>query len=413
MFWALIRKDLVRRWRSPASTLVMLAFPFMMAGLIGAVSGGTGGDPEFTLKVFLLDREDGVLGGFLAGASQQRDDGANLEIVPVGEEGFARMEQGEASAMLIIPEGFSDRLLDGEDVSLQLVLNPAESIKPEIARQGAEVIATYLDVLVKSAGDRLGHLRDLIDADEMPPLVVVTAITGEIYAEMVRAEPILFPPVVRVVRDKEAGEKTEQANVFGYVLVMVSVMSVIFVAIRAVTDLYEDQRTGMLRRQLATPLSVSRLVAAKCVFAALFGAAVMAILLVAGAFFGWFGSGVPVPSVLLHAVAFSMSAAGLITVVVALVRTEKQAGILSWVLVMVMGVLGGSMFPLEMIPGAIQQFSRFTLNYWAIEGFLDLMVRGRGAAAALPATAVLAGVGLVLLTLGQFLMKRRLREALR
>jgi ABC-2 type transport system permease protein len=413
MFWALIRKDLVRRWRSPASTLVMLAFPFMMAGLIGSVSGGSGGEPEFTLKVFLLDREDGVLGGFLSGASQQRDDGANLEIVPVGEEGFARMEKGEASAMLIIPERFTDRLLDGEDVSLQLVLNPAESIKPEIARQGAEVIATYLDVLVKSAGDRLDHLRDLIDADEMPPLVVVTAITGEIYAEMVRAEPILFPPVVRVVRDKAAGEKAEQANVFGYILVMVSVMSVIFVAIRAVSDLYEDQRTGMLRRQLATPLSVSRLVAAKCVFAALFGAVVMAILLVAGAFFGWFGSGVPVASVLLHAVAFSMSAAGLITVVVALVRTEKQAGILSWVLVMVMSALGGSMFPLEMIPPAIQQFSRFTLNYWAIEGFLDLMVRGRGAAAALPATALLAGVGLALLIIGQHLMKRRLREALR
>ena len=413
MFWALIRKDLVRRWRSPASTLVMLAFPFMMAGLIGSISGGSGGEPEFTLKVFLLDREDGVLGGFLAGASQQRDDGNNLEIVPVGEEGFARMEKGEASAMLIIPERFTDRLLDGEDVSLQLVLNPAESIKPEIARQGAEVIATYLDVLVQSGGDRLGHLRDLLDADEMPPLVVVTAITGEIYAEMVRAEPILFPPVVRVVRDKAAGEKTEQANVFGYILVMVSVMSVIFVAIRAVTDLYEDQRTGMLRRQLGTPLSVSRLVAAKCVFAALFGAAVMAILLVAGAFFGWFGSGVPVVSVLLHAVAFSMSAAGLITVVVALVRTEKQAGIVSWVLVMVMSVLGGSMLPLEMIPPAIQQFSRFTLNYWAIEGFLDLMVRGRGAAAALPATALLAGLGVVLLTIGQHLMKRRLREALR
>jgi len=413
MFWALIRKDLVRRWRSPASTLVMLAFPFMMAGLIGAVSGGAGGEPEFTLKVFLLDREDGVLGGFLSGASQQRDDGTTLEIVPVGEEGFARMEQGEASAMLVIPERFTDRLLDGEDVSLQLVLNPAESIKPEIARQGAEVIATYLDVLVKSAGDRLGHLRDLLDADEMPPLVVVTAITGEIYGEMVRAEPILFPPVVRVVRDKEAGEKAEQASVFGYVLVMVSVMSVVFVAIRAVSDLYEDQRTGMLRRQLATPLSVSRLVAAKCVFAALFGAAVMAILLVAGAFFGWFGSGVPVASVLLHAVAFSMAAAGLITVVVALVRTEKQAGILSWVVVMVMSVLGGSMFPLEMIPEAIQRFSRFTLNYWAIEGFLDLMVRGRGAASALPATALLAGVGVALLVIGQHLMKRRLREALR
>jgi len=413
MFWALIRKDLVRRWRSPASTLVMLAFPFMMAGLIGSISGGGGGEPEFTLKVFLLDREDGVLGGFLAGASQQRDDGSNLEIVPVGEEGFARMEKGEASAMLVIPEGFSDRLLDGEDVALDLVLNPAESIKPEIARQGAEVIATYLDVLVKSAGDRLGRLRDLIDAEEMPPLVAVTAITWETYAAMVRAEPILFPPVVRVVRDKAAGETTEQASVYGYILVMVSVMSVIFVAIRAVSDLYEDQRTGMLRRQLATPLSVSRLVAAKCVFAAMFGAVVMAVLLVAGAFFGWFGGSVPVAPVLLHAVAFAMASAGLITMVVALVRTEKQAGIVSWVVVMVMGVLGGSMFPLEMIPEPVLRFSRFTLNYWAIEGFLDLMVRGRGAASALPATALLAGLGVVLLIIGQQLMKRRLREALR
>lgn len=414
MLWALIRKDLVRRWRSPASTIVMLLFPFMMAGLIGAVSGG-GGEPGLTLKVFLLDREDGVLGGFLAGASQRRDDGNSLEIVPVGEEGFARMGKGEASAMLVIPERFTDRLLDGEDVALELVLNPAESIKPEIARQGAEVIATYLDVAVKSIGDRLGLVRDLVNADAMPPVMVITAITGEIYGEMVRAEPILFPPVVRVVRDKEAADDAgrPQGSIFGYVLVMVSVMSVIFVAIRAVTDLYEDQRTGMLRRQLATPLTVDRLVAAKCVFAAAFGAAVIAILLVAGAAFRWFGGGVPIVAVMLHAVATATAAAGLITILVALVRTEKQAGILSWIVVMVMSALGGSMFPAELLPAAIQPLSHLTLNYWAVEGFLDLMVRGRGAAAALPATGLLAGAGIVLLVIGQRLMRRRLREALR
>jgi ABC-2 type transport system permease protein len=243
---------------------------------------------------------------------------------------------------------------------------------------------------------------------------VVTAITGEIYGEMVRAEPIMFPPVVRVVRDKEtADDGGPRASIFGYVLVMVSVMSVIFVAIRAVTDLYEDQRTGMLRRQLATPLSVDRLVAAKCVFAAAFGAVVMAILLVAGAAFRWFGGGVPVFAVLLHAIAFSMAAAGLITILVALVRTEKQAGIVSWIVVMAMSVLGGSMFPSELLPAAIQPLGRFTLNYWAVEGFLDLMVRGRGAASALPATALLAGVGVLLLLIGQRLMRRRLREALR
>ena len=412
MFWTLIRKDLIRRWRSPASSLVMLLFPLLMAGLIGSVSSD-GGQAATSLEVFLLDREDGVLGRLLAGAGQQTDDGPRLEIERVGEEGFARMERGEASAMLIIPEGFTDRLLDGEDVALQLVRNPAESIKPEIIEQGAEVVATYLDVLVKNTGPRLALFRDLVQADEMPPVMMVTAITGEIYGEMTRAEPLLFPPVVRIERAKEEGEGSTGVNLFGYIMVMVSVMSVLFVAIRAVTDLYEDQRTGMLRRQLATPLPIGLLVAAKAAFAVFFGIAVMVILMIVGVLLGWLPVRIPILSVLVHTLAFAMAAAGLMIVLMALVRTEKQAGILGWIVVMMMSLFGGSMFPVNQLPDVVRQFSYFTLNYWAVEGFLDLLVLDGGPLAALPRTALLLAVGIVLLGAGQLLMQRRLREALR
>ena len=40
---ALIRKDFARRWRSPLATIVLLAFPFMMAGLIGSISSSSSG----------------------------------------------------------------------------------------------------------------------------------------------------------------------------------------------------------------------------------------------------------------------------------------------------------------------------------------------------------------------------------
>lgn len=414
MLWILIRKDLIRRWRSPASTLVMLLFPFLMAGLVGAVSGG-GGQGISAIKVFVLDREDGLLGYFLSGANPSRDRSPRIEIEMVGEDGFARMEQGEASAMLIIPAGLTDDLLDGRDSALQLIRNPAESIKPEIIEQGTEVIATYLDVAVKTLGAGLAAWRDLLQAETMPPVALVTAVAGEIYSEMTRAETILFPPLVRVVREKEkdADGGGPSASVFGYVLVMVSVMSVLFVAIRAVTDLYEDQRTGMLRRQLATPASVAFLVAAKTVFAVAFGVVVMAILLLAGTAFGWFAGRLPVLWILLHAVCFALAAAGLMTVVVALVRTEKQAGIMSWLVVMLMSVLGGSMFPAESLPAAVRPLSLFTLNYWAVEGFLDLMVRQAAVAVVVPRTVLLAVVGVILVGLGQLLMRRRLREVLR
>jgi ABC-2 type transport system permease protein len=268
-------------------------------------------------------------------------------------------------------------------------------------------------MLVKTMGGRLGLLRDLVNAEAMPPVALITAVTGEIYGEMRRAEPLLFPPLVTIGSEKEAGEDGPTANVFGYVLVMVSAMSVLFVAIRAVTDLYEDQRTGMLRRQLTTPLPIGLLVVAKATFAVVFGIAVMMILVIVGMLLGWLPVRIPILSVLVHTLAFAMAAAGLMIVLMALVRTEKQAGILGWIVVMMMSLFGGSMFPVGQLPEFVRHFSYFTLNYWAVEGFLDLLVLDGGPWAALPRTALLLGVGIVLLGLGQLLMQRRLREALR
>ena len=411
MFWILMRKDVIRRYRSPVSTLVMLAFPFMMAGLIGSVSGGSGQGGITELEVLLIDREDGVLGGFLTGGAPPEGDQVRIEIKEVGEEGFAMMEEGAASALLVIPENFTDDLLAGRDVTLELVRNPAESIKPEIIEQGVQVLAAYLDVAVKALGPELGQVKAMIDADGIPPLLMVTSLAGAVYQQVEKAQTYLFPPVVTIETEKEEG--STQFNLLGYILVMVSVMSVLFVAIRSVTDLYEDARTGMLRRQMSTPLPVSTIIASKLAFSVLFGMLVMLFLLLIGSLLGWFDGADRSGWVLLHTAAFALAAGGMMTVVVAAVRTEKQAGILSWIVVMLMSVLGGSMFPAENMPANVQAFSKFTLNYWAVNGFLDLIVRGGTLQEALKATAMLGAAGVVLTAIGLPLMQRRLQAVLR
>jgi ABC-2 type transport system permease protein len=98
--------------------------------------------------------------------------------------------------------------------------------------------------------------------------------------------------------------------------------------------------------------------------------------------------------------------------IIGIVKTEKQAGILSWILVMAMSALGGSMFPAENMPESMLGAARFTLNYWAVEGYLDMIVRGIAPAEVLPVSAVLAVVGLGLVIVGFFLMRIRVREAL-
>ncbi len=406
MFSSLILKDFVRRRRSPISTLVMLAFPFVMAGMIGMVSGGGGAELP-TIEVLVADLEGGLLGQLLEKAGTGSGE-VPLVVTPVSlEEGQRRMARGEASALLVIPEGFTDDWLDGRPTRLRVVRNPAEGIKPEIVEQGVLVLATYLDVAAKVLGDDLDALRRMVEDDRVPTLAQVTGLAAAFHSRTLQAERWLFPPVVQIGSEKETGG--DPINVFGYVLVMVSVMSVLFVAIRAVTDLYEDQRTGMLRRQLSTPLPIAWIVAAKIVFAVLFSVSVMAILVAAGAALGWFQSSFDGLGLFVHTLSFGLAAAGLMTLLVSLVRTEKQAGILSWIVVMVMSVLGGSMFPADQLPAFAQPFSRLTLNYWAVEGYLDLLVRGEGMGAALPRSVLLAVVGVITALVGQALLGRRLR----
>jgi ABC-2 type transport system permease protein len=326
------------------------------------------------------------------------------------------MEAGEASAMIVLEEGFSERAFDGEPVEFLLVRNPAESIKPELVEQGLLVLSTYIDVAVKVLGEEISEFGDMLNADEMPTMLAVTQLSSRVYKKLEAAGDYVFPPVVQVSSVKEGadegGEVEAGPNVFGYVLVMVAVMSVLFAAIRAVTEIYEERSTGMVRRFLATPVPVSHFIGSKILFAVLFGILVMAILLVAGGLLGWFGSSVPVVGVLVHTAGFSLAAAGLMVVIIGLVKTEKQAGILSWIVVMFMSAVGGSMFPAENFPEFMQGVARYTLNYWAVEGYLDMIVRGLDPAAVMPVSGGLALAGLVLTGIGFLLMRVRVREAL-
>ena len=133
----------------------------------------------------------------------------------------------------------------------------AESIKPELVEQGLVVLSTYIDVAVKVLGDEISEFDDMLDGEEMPTMLAVTQLSARVYKKLEAAGDYVFPPVVQIKSVKEgadeAGEVAAGPNVFGYVLVMVAVMSVLFAAIRAVTEIYEERNTGMVRRFLSTP----------------------------------------------------------------------------------------------------------------------------------------------------------------
>jgi ABC-2 type transport system permease protein len=260
------------------------------------------------------------------------------------------------------------------------------------------------------AGEELSEMRAMLDSDEFPSVLAIVALSEKIATRLGDMRRFVFPPVVQLgsVKEAETEQSGPSANVFGIVLAMVSVMSVLFAATRTVLDLFEEERTGMIRRMLVAPLSPGRILTSKLLFAVCFGIVVEALLLLAGLMLGWFDLSLRLFGALVVAAALSFAAAGLLSLVSASVRTEKQAGLVSFILVMGMSSIGGSMAPVDSFPAGLQTVAKCTLNYWAIEGMVDQLVRNESLMASWRSLVVLCAVGVVTMSTGWLLTRRRL-----
>jgi len=98
--------------------------------------------------------------------------------------------------------------------------------------------------------------------------------------------------------------------------------------------------------------------------------------------------------------AFALAGAALGSAMGAFVKTEGQASGLSMVVGMVMALLGGCWYPLELFPEFVQNGVKVLPTTWAMQGMLDLALRGQGLREILPETGVLLGFAAVFLAIG-------------
>jgi len=103
-------------------------------------------------------------------------------------------------------------------------------------------------------------------------------------------------------------------------------------------------------------------------------------------------------SILLVSAALAAAAIG--TTMGTLLRSEAQANNLSILMGMVMALLGGCWYPLELFPAAAQSIVRVLPTTWAMLGMTDLLLRGENWQGILPEAGVLLAYAAVFFTIG-------------
>ena len=366
------KKDLRRRLTDPASLVIWLGIPLLLGGLMSLLAGG-GGGPVPKAHVLLVDQDDSLLSRLLANAGG--GDQAFLDIETVTEaEGRARMDAGEASAMLVLPKGFTDAVLRDQPAILQLVKNPAQRILPAIVETGVEILVEVVHYLQRLLGDALLSLVDAPrDAADFYASETVSAFAGSINERLRGVSGWLFPPAIALDMASDASGGEAQSFDFAlFFLPGMIFMSVLFISQGMADDVWDEKTAGTLGRAVSLPHDLTWFLGGKLVTASAIMAGVAAVALaIAVAFFGIAASRVPLALVW---VVYSGTALYCFFQLLQFAgRTKTGASLVSTVVLFPAMMLGGSFFPFETMPRWMATLGQWLPNGQAVVRLKEML----------------------------------------
>jgi ABC-2 type transport system permease protein len=372
-----------RTVRDRVALFFIVALPVVIILIIGTTFGSME-----SFDVGVLDRDDTAASADLV-ATLDRGDAIGVERFDSLDELRREVRTGTLSAGLVVPDGYGAGLDRGDGATVELIADPTSA---SAAAVQAAVRAGVGDVGVQIAAARTA--AEATGADEATAADQAGGLAEETPRAGVRTEP------VDDGNDATLGsfDYTAPSN-----LVLFTFINTIVVG----SFLARDRKQGITLRMLATPHGTGTILAG-------IGASVLAfsllqsalILSIGGLVFGvaW---GNPL-GVALLVVLFAVVATAVGLVVGSTVSDPDQAQAAGVPIAIALGMLGGCMWPLEIVPPVMRMIGHVAPHAWAMDAWIALIFDREGVGGIAVELAVLAAFAVVL----GLLARRRLRRAL-
>ena len=383
--FAIAWKDALIRFASRSELLFFIILPLIFTYLLAGGTPSKNDDNRVRLVVVdqaqtALSRQ--IIAGLEKSASVQPD-------LTQLEDADAQFKERKAAVILIIPAGF------GETGKTQL----------QLRQQPNSMDALIAERAVQAVGNRVGSAlsiaqKSVSEAEKRKAFESATAKQNYFNAALAQAQKLTdeAPQRVETVQatTKDQVDYDPRANSSAGQLV-----TWVFIPLLGIAALFAYERQqGTLRRLLTTPTqkatfllgTISGQVAVSMIQMSLlvgFGVLVLGV--------NW---GRDLPALGLMMLTFALAAAALGTTLGTFIKSEGQATGLSILLGMVMALMGGCWYPLELFPEAVRTIVKVLPTTWAMQGLLTLSLRGGGMIDILPVAAVLLGFAVVFFTIG-------------
>jgi ABC-2 type transport system permease protein len=386
--FAIALKDTLVRFASPSEWLFFLILPILFTVIL---SSATGSVSDTRVHLTVVDEAQSTLSAQLISELEQS---ASVRITQEDlDQAQASFNTRRYAAVLIIPADFTLESAKAGTLTLQMLQQP-NNMDAVISHQAVEAAASRVSSLNDIASQSVAMAAQIQPfASEADRAAYYTAALDAAQTQLAEA-----PQRLQVSESSTADqvEYDPRANSSAGQLI-----TWVFIPLIGLAGMFASERQqGTLRRILTSPTRKSTYLLGTILGQVLTALVQMALLVTFGIVVMHVDWGQSPAALAVILIAAALAAAALGTMLGTFVKTEGQANGLSVMLGMSMALLGGCWYPLELFPSAVQTAVKVLPTTWAMQGMMDIVLRGGGLMAIWPETAVLLGFAAVFFTIG-------------
>ena len=376
--------DYKTKWGNKPTIAVFIALPIIMSLLMTVVFGRGEKQVSFTPpKVALVNKDTGFLSKGVVKLLTNKEMKKEFDFVLTSyEKGYEGLKEQVFSAMVIIPEGFTDDFFFEKKPEIILIKNPSQGIYPEMVETMFSLLTESINYLLTYYYPQFKEVASVyrsIKSQTILPKIVffdfgrLKNIGKDFYNKSEKLFNVVknqsFDIVFQTSTEKK--EKSAFINLLfpGYALFFL----LFFANVAAVSIVRENQRS-VAKRLLLTNLTPAGYIFIKIVSAVLF---LLSLSIVFG-LSGYFIFNIKTEMLFYLSFIVVLSCVSLFSVFFltsSLSKDENSASNLGMVVLFLMGFTGGGMIPINLIPSYLISISKILPFYRLNMLFADLITK--------------------------------------
>ena len=424
---ALIKKEFILFWKDKVAVSLTFLVPAVLIFIFGSVFGGSGNISGIRLAFIndsgapiakKLEKTLDTTKTFFLVKKYKDEQGNEKRFDTNSVKDFVK--KGSASAALVIPaDAYTDTSLG---LKLKYYYDPKNEIETQLIQGMLQKIVMeslpgmFMDNMWRRSEKYLGkdsggqfnrQIASVIGKYyKVDTALLIHSNLNDTSSDTAKKQTDFFSNMLQMDKEKLIGKEIVNPNVTrnvgGWAL-----MFLLFTLTGAASSIFDEQKSGVILRLLSAPVSGVHILWSKYIFSILLGIIQLFVLFLAGMFFFKIDIFSNIFNLMLVILAGATACTAFGMLLAAFCRTAAQASGWGTFLILTMSAIGGAWFPTFLMPGFIQVISKFTIVYWAVDGFLMVLWRNASFTDILPNLAFLFGTAAVINTISIIRFRKR------